>query len=143
VLELRRSARADLYDLFQDAPATLFRAAAGVESRNGSAPKAPSSRRWPKRDRSLIEQLRKRRGFEAVAVSFLFSFLTRSTKAGSRRAARGAAGRAGLFVVRLLPEIKEFERSSTTAVLPMSAILAAYIKRLATDHAREALPRCI
>ena len=48
VLELRRSARADLYDLFQDAPATLVPRRRRFEITERIGADGASSRRWPR-----------------------------------------------------------------------------------------------
>src|SRR6476659_4869006 len=75
VLELRRSARADLYDLFQDAPATLIprRRRFEITERVGAdgnivTPLAESE------IEQLLAALNATR-VEAIAVSLLFSFL--------------------------------------------------------------------
>src|ERR1700680_2655224 len=74
VLELRRSARADLYDLFQDAPSTLI----------------PRRRRF---------EITERIGADGAVVTPLAdNEIDRLIE--ELRAARGAADRAGLFVVR-------------------------------------------
>src|SRR3954452_22206772 len=75
VLELRRSARADLYDLFQDAPATLVprRYRYEITERIG----ADRAVVTPLADReidALIATLKAER-VEALAVTLMFSFL--------------------------------------------------------------------
>jgi N-methylhydantoinase A len=132
VLELRRSARANLYDLFQDAPATLIprRRRFEISERIGAdgtiiTPPAESE------IDELIVALKSAR-VDAIAVSLLFSFLN---PAHERRL--GARLRAALPDVPVylssdvLPEIKEFERTSTTAVCAyVGPILASYLARL-------------
>ena len=117
VLELRRSARADLYDLFQDAPATLVprRRRFEITERIGADGAVVTPLAEAEID-ALVATLRAQR-VEAVAVSLLFSFLN---PAHERRL--GARLRAALPDVpvylscEVLPEIKEFERTSTTAI---------------------------
>jgi N-methylhydantoinase A len=142
VLELRRSARADLYDLFQDPPATLIprRRRFEITERVGAdgaivTPLAEDEIDW------LIAALEAAQ-VDAIAVSLLFSFLN---PAHERRL--GALLRAALPEVPVylscdvLPEIKEFERSSTTAVCAyVGPILASYLERLQRVTRAQALP---
>jgi N-methylhydantoinase A len=132
VLELRRSARANLYDLFQDAPATLIprRRRFEISERIGAdgtiiVPLVESE------IDELIAALKSAR-IDAIAVSLMFSFLNPEHE---RRL--GARLRAALPAVPVylssdvLPEIKEFERTSTTAVCAcVGPILASYLERL-------------
>src|SRR5262249_23018960 len=132
VLELRRSARADLYDLFQDAPATLIprRRRFEITERIGAdgavvPPLAETEiEGW-------VAALRAAR-VNAVAISLLFSFLTSEHE--QRLAARLRAALPPMPVYlssEVLPEIKEFERTSTTAVCAYAGpILASYLQRL-------------
>src|SRR5690349_23324128 len=117
VLELRRSARANLYDLFQDAPATLIprRRRFEITERIGAdgaivTPLAEAE------IEALIADL-KSANVQAVAVCLLFSFLNASHE--KRLGARLRAALPGISVYlssEVLPEIREFERTSTTAV---------------------------
>jgi N-methylhydantoinase A len=117
VLELRRSARGDLYDLFQDAPATLIPRQRRFEimERVGADGAVVTPLAEAEID-PLITALKEAR-VEAVAVSLLFSFLNPAHEA--RLGARLRAALPGVPVYlssEVLPEIKEFERTSTTAV---------------------------
>jgi N-methylhydantoinase A len=116
VLELRRSARANLYDLFQDAPAQLIprRRRFEITERIGSDGAVVTPLAEYEID-ALLASL-KQAHVEAVAVALLFSFLNSEHE---RRL--GARLRAELNVPvylssEVLPEIKEFERTSTTTV---------------------------
>src|SRR5712691_6698500 len=129
VLELRRSARAELYDLFQDGPATLIprRRRFEITERVG----ADGAVVMPLADAeidNLIAALAATR-VDAVAVSLLFSFLNPEHE--RRLGARLRAGLPGVPVYlscEVLPEIKEFERASTTAVCAyVGPLLAAYL----------------
>src|ERR1700751_2885603 len=132
VLELRRSARADLYDLFQDAPGVLIprRRRFEITERVG-ADGAVVTPLAEGEIEQLIVDLRAAR-IEAIAVSFLFSFLNPEHE--RRLGARLSAGLPNVPVYLssdVLPEIKEFERTSTTAICAyVGPILAAYIERL-------------
>jgi len=134
VLELRRSARADLYDLFQDAPATLIprRRRFEITERIGADGAVVTPLAENEID-GLVAALKAAR-VNAVAISLLFSFL--NSEHEQRLAARLRAALPPMPVYlssEVLPEIKEFERTSTTAVCAYAGpILASYLQRL--DH---------
>jgi N-methylhydantoinase A len=142
VLELRRSARADLYDLFQDAPAVLIprRRRFEITERIGADGAVVTPLAEGEIER-LIVDLRTAR-VEAIAVSLLFSFLNPEHE--RRLGARLNAGLPNVPVYlssEVLPEIKEFERTSTTAVCAyVGPILAAYIARLEQITRAQRLP---
>src|SRR6202521_541365 len=132
VLELRRSARADLYDLFQDAPSTLIprRRRFEITERIGADGAVVTPLAADEID-GLIAALQAAQ-VEAIAITLLFSFLN-----ATHERALGARLRAALPGVpiylssEVLPEIKELERSSTTAVCAyVGPILASYLKGL-------------
>jgi N-methylhydantoinase A len=142
VLELRRSARADLYDLFQDAPATLI----------------PRRRRFEITERidahgtivtplaeneidALIGALKAAR-VDAIAVSLLFSFLNPAHERRLAERLRAALPQVPVYLSSdVLPEIKEFERTSTTGVCAYAGpILASYLERLNHVTRSRALP---
>ncbi|MBX9588237.1 MAG: hydantoinase/oxoprolinase family protein [Hyphomonadaceae bacterium] len=142
VLELRRSARADLYDLFQDAPATLIprRRRFEITERIG----ADGTIVTPLADSEidgLLAELKAAR-VQAVAVSLLFSFL--NPRHEQRLGARLRAALPGVPVYlssEVLPEIKEFERTSTTAVCAyVGPTLASYLERLQGAMRAKELP---
>jgi N-methylhydantoinase A len=143
VLELRRSARSNLYDLFQDAPATLIprRRRFEITERIGAdgaivTPLAEAE------IEALIADL-KSANVQAVAVCLLFSFLNASHE--KRLGARLRAALPGISVYlssEVLPEIREFERTSTTAVCAyVGPILASYLERLEGAMRGQGLPR--
>jgi N-methylhydantoinase A len=142
VLELRRSARADLYDLFQDAPATLIprRRRFEITERVGADGAIVTPLAENEID-ALIAALKAAR-VEAIAVALIFSFLNPAHE--RRLGARLRAALPGVPIYlssEVLPEIKEFERSSTTAVCAyVGPILAAYLERLDQLTRSRALP---
>src|SRR5262245_32061920 len=142
VLELRRSARADLYDLFQDAPATLIprRRRFEITERVGADGDVVTPLAEDEID-ALVAALKAAR-VDAVAISLLFSFLNPQHE--RRLAARLRAALPGVSIYLssdVLPEIKEFERTSTTAVCAyVGPLLASYLERLAQATQRRALP---
>ena len=142
VLELRRSARCDLYDLFQDAPATLDPAPPPLRDHRAHRRRRRSRHAAGRgRDRRPDRRAEGAR-VEAVAVSLLFSFLNPEHE--RRLGARLRAALPGIPVYlscEVLPEIKEFERTSTTAVCAyVGPILASYLAGLEERHARQGLP---
>ena len=132
VLELRRSARANLYDLFQDAPSTLIprRRRFEISERIGADGNVVTSLAEHEID-ELIGALKTAR-VDAIAVTLMFSFLnpTHEQRLGARL--RAALPQVPVYLSSdVLPEIKEFERTSTTAVCAyVGPILASYLAQL-------------
>ncbi|MGH7335221.1 MAG: hydantoinase/oxoprolinase family protein [Candidatus Rokuibacteriota bacterium] len=142
VLELRRSARAALYDLFQDAPAVIV----------------PRHHRLEVTERvdaqgSIVEPLHladvddaidfiKRHDIEAVAVCLLFAFLNDAHERAIGARVRAALPDVPVFLsCEILPEIREFERTSTTAVCAYVApVLTSYLGRLESAVTGMGLP---
>ena len=143
VLELRRSARADLYDLFQDAPATLIprRRRFEITERIGADGAVVTPLAEDEID-GLIAALKAAR-VEAIAVSLLFSFLNPEHERRLGARLRAALPDVPVYLSsEVLPEIKEFERTSTTAVCAyVGPILASYLAAAGAGHAASrALP---
>jgi len=132
VLELRRSARANLYDLFQDAPATLIprRRRFEISERIGADGSVVAPLDESEID-GLIVALKSAR-LDAVAVSLIFSFLNPEHERRLGARLRAALPHVPVYLSSdVLPEIKEFERTSTTAVCAyVGPILASYLARL-------------
>jgi N-methylhydantoinase A len=142
LLELRRSARGSLYDLFQDAPAVLIprRRRFEITERVGADGGIVMPLAEDEVD-GLIAALQAAR-VQSVAVCLLFSFLNPEHEL--RLGARLRAGMPGIAVYlssEVLPEVKEFERTSTTAVCAyVGPVLASYLQRLAEATRQEGLP---
>ena len=142
ILELRRSARADLYDLFQDAPAVLIprRRRFEITERIGADGAVVTPLAEGEVD-GIIAKLKAAR-VEAVAVSLLFSFLNpEHERRLGQRLREGLPGVPVYISSEVLPEIREFERSSTTAVCAyVGPILASYLDRLEAATRGKGLP---
>src|SRR4029079_8164517 len=142
VLELRRSARSDLYDLFQDAPATLIprRHRFEITERIGADGAVVTPLDESEID-GLIAELKGAR-VEAVAVSLLFSFLNPDHERRLGARLRAALPSVPIYLSsEVLPEIKEFERTSTTAVCAyVGPILASYLEKLESATRSKNLP---
>ena len=143
VLELRRSARADLYDLFQDAPAVLVprRQRLEVSERIDAQGEIVTALDEAEID-TLIASIRDLKGVEAIAVCLMFSFLNdvHEQRIGDRLRA-ALPGLPVFLSSEILPEIREFERTSTTAVCAyVGPVLASYLERLEAALAGLGLP---
>ncbi|MEI7713666.1 MAG: hydantoinase/oxoprolinase family protein, partial [Rhodospirillales bacterium] len=142
ILELRRSSRPDLYDLFQDAPNVLvprrhrFEITERIDAQ-GEVVAPLAEDELP----ALVEAIRAA-GLETVAVSFLFSFLNDTHERRVGEALRAALPGVGVFLsCEVLPEIREFERASTTAVCAyVGPLLAGYLDRLSQATTALGLP---
>lgn len=142
VLELRRSARPDLYDLFQDAPKTLAprRRRFEITERVGADGAVVTPLAEAEID-DLIVALKADK-VEAVAVSLLYSFLNADHERRLGERLRAALDVPVYLSSEVLPEIREFERASTTAVCAyVGPILASYLERLETATTGLGLPR--
>src|SRR5215472_8663410 len=143
VLELRRSSRADLYDLFQDAPAVLVprRWRFEITERVGAQGEVVTA--LDERDIDAVIAAIREAGVETVAVSFLFSFLNDAHERVVGERLRRALPEVGIYVSsEILPEIREFERASTTAVCAyVGPLLAGYLERLQRAASGLGLPQ--
>jgi N-methylhydantoinase A len=145
ILELRRSSRADLYDLLQDAPAVLvprrwrFEITERIDAQ-GEVIMPLAGEELP----ALIEAIRDA-GLQTVAVSFLFSFLNDVHERRVGEALRAALPGVGVYLSsEVLPEIREFERASTTAVCAVvGPVLASYLGRLQSAISKFGLPKLL
>jgi N-methylhydantoinase A len=142
VLELRRSARADLYDLFQDPPATLIprRRRFEITERVGADGTIVTPLAENEID-GLVAAL-KTAQVDAIAISLLFSFLNPEHERRLGALIRAALPDVPVYLsCDVLPEIREFERTSTTAVCAyVGPILASYLERLEHAMLSRALP---
>src|SRR6266478_6536944 len=128
VLEIGRQARAKLYDLqFQKAPPLVPRERAiGVRERlaaDGSVLKELTGAEI----RSLLRKVRRARP-DAIAICFLFCFRNPKHEALLAKALRREA-----FLVsvshEILPEFREFERTSTTVINAyLAPVMSAYLR---------------
>ena len=143
VLELRRSARADLYDLFQNAPAVLVprRQRLEVTERIDAQGEVVTPLDEAEID-ALIGAIRGLDGVDAIAVCLVFSFLNDVHEQRIGERLRAAFPGTPVFLSsEILPEIREFERTSTTAVCAyVGPVLTSYLERLEAALAGLELP---
>ena len=142
LLELRRSSRADLYDLFQDAPAVLvprrwrFEISGRIDAQGAVVTPLDET------EIDAIAGAIKAAGLETIAISLMFSFLndTHERRLGALLRDR-LPGVAIFLSCDVLPEIREFERASTTAVCAyVGPLLESYLNRLSEATASLGLP---
>jgi N-methylhydantoinase A len=141
VLELRRSARGNLYDLFQDAPSLLIprRRRFEITERIGADGATVVPLAEDEIDALLVTL--KQAQVEAVAVALLFSFLNPEHERRLGARLRSELNVPVYLSSEVLPEIKEFERTSTTAVCAyVGPILSSYLERLQQLTRGRALP---
>ena len=142
VLELRRSARASLYDLFQDAPAVLVPRHLRLEVRERVDAQGQVVEALHPEDVTAAVEFIRRHRIDAIAVCLLFSFLNDAHERAIGRTLRAAFPDVPVFLSsEVLPEIREFERTSTTAVCAyVGPILASYLGRLESAVTGMGLP---
>ena len=143
VLEIRRSARADLYDLFQDAPAVLVprRRRFEINERIDAQGEVVTALDESELD-ALVDAVRGLDDVQAIAVCLMFSFLNDAHERRIGERLRAALPDVPVFLSsEVLPEIREFERTSTTAVCAyVGPVLTSYLQRLAAALAELDLP---
>jgi N-methylhydantoinase A len=133
VLEIGRQARPKLYDLFVDKPEPLVGPRERIGARERLAWDGEVVTELTQREIARVVNVMNRARPEAVAVCFLFSF--RNAKHEARMAA--ALRRAGYLVSvshEILPEFREYERTSTTVINAyLAPVMSGY---LAGIHSR-------
>jgi len=142
ILELRRSMRTDLYDLFQDAPPVIVPRRDRYEiteriDAQGEVVTPLAEEEVP----ALVDALRAS-GVRTVAVSMLFSFLNDTHERRLGALLRAALPDVQVFLsCEVLPEIREFERASTTAICAyVGPILESYLTRLQQAVSQAGMP---
>ena len=142
VLELRRSARASLYDLFQDGPHVIVPRHLRLEIRERLDAQGQVVAPLQMDDVDRAVDFLRRHQVQAVAVCFLYSFLNDAHERAVGARLRAALPGVPVFLSsEVLPEIREFERTSTTAVCAyVGPILASYLERLESAVKSQGFP---
>ncbi len=130
VLELRRHVRVTTYELWADPPAPLVPRALriAVSERTGSDGRVriPID---PAEIEAIADRLR-REGVESVAIAFLHSYINPHNEAEAARLLGALAPELEVTTsASVLPQIKEFERTSAT-------VINAYVRPLARRYLR-------
>src|SRR5450755_3522438 len=140
VIEIGRQARPRLYDFFFDRVAPLVRR----ELRFGVRERTDAEGRVLERpsdvDLTRLREAVRRAEPDAVAISLLFSFANPENEA-SVAAALAELGKPLSVSHRILPEFREYERTSTVVVNAyLQPLMQSYMERLAErvrEHAEE------
>ena len=132
LLELRRSSRIDLYDLFQDAPSVLVPRRWRYEITERIDAQGEVVTPLAEQEVFEIAAAIRDAGLQTVAISLMFSFLNDTHERRLGALLREALPDVAVFLsCDVLPEIREFERASTTAVCAyVGPLLAGYLDRL-------------
>ncbi len=142
LLELRRSSRADLYDLMQDGPAVLVPRRRRFEIGGRIGADGAEVTPLAEADIPALAAAIRASGAVTVGVCLLFSFLNDAHERRLGAALRAALPGMPVFLSsEILPEIREFERASTTAVSAVVApVLESYLRRLEAGTRALGLP---
>ena len=143
ILELRRSARADLYDLFQDAPAVLIPRRHRFEITGRIDAQGEEATPLAEAEVPALAAAIRAAGIRTVAVCLLFSFLNDRHERRLGTLLREALPEVRVFLsCEVLPEIREYERASTTAVCArVGPLLEGYLARLQAATGALGLPK--
>ena len=142
LLELRRSARADLYDLFQDGPAVLIPRRWRYEITGRIDAQGEEVTPLAEAEVPALAAAIRAAGVGTVAVSLMFSFLNDAHEKRLGALLRAALPDVQVFLSsEVLPEIREYERASTTAVCAyVGPLLASYLAQLQAATGALGLP---
>ena len=135
VLEIGRQNRSRLYDLFVTRPAPLVPS----DWRLGASERVDSSGRvvelFAEAEATRLAKRIQAGGIEAVEVCFLFSFLNPEHERMMKRALEQSGAGAYVYLSsEVLPEYREYERTSTTVI---NAYIAPVVHRYVSELERE------
>lgn len=136
VLEIGRQARPNLYDFFVERPEPLVPRdrRIGAKERIG-ADRSIVTRLTPAEISRVVRRVRNARA-ESVAVCFLFSFLRPEHERQVAQALR-TSGFAASVSHEILPEFREFERTSTTVINAyLAPVMSRYLEQIEHDSCR-------
>ncbi len=140
ILEIRRQSRAKLYDIFQPPPQVIIPRHLRLEVSERIDAYGDVYKPLDESELDRIVAFLKAHEVKAVAVSLLFSFLNPVHEQAIGEVLRRELPEVRTFLSsEVLPEMREYERSSTVAVCAYVApVLEGYLKRLndflATDN---------
>ena len=132
ILEIRRQARAELYNMFQPAPAVLIPRHLRLEVSERVDARGEVRVPLAREDLPEIISFLKSHHIQAVAVCLIFSFLNPAHERAVGDAIRRELPGIRVFLSsEVLPEVREYERTSTTSVCAYVApVLENYLNTL-------------
>ncbi|MCA1619957.1 MAG: hydantoinase/oxoprolinase family protein [Acidobacteria bacterium] len=141
VLVIGRQARGSLYDLDWTRPAPLVADGLRFGVRERVAADGSVVEELEDEEVAALVRKLKRAGVESVAVCLLFSFAAPRHERKIERALKAGLGGVPLSVShRILPEYREFERTSTVAINAyLQPLMGAYLGRLGAHVPARAL----
>ena len=142
VLEIRRGSRSDLYDLFQDGPAVLIPRRWRYEVTERVDAQGDVVTPLAEDEVPAIAEAIRAANLDTVAVCFLFSFLNADHERRAGELLQHCLPDLKIYLsCEILPEIREFDRSSTTAVCAyVGPILEGYLRALQNATTKLGLP---
>ena len=130
-VEIGREHRYELYDLFLELPRPLTPRRLRFDITERTAAGGAVLQEVDQREVEALAAELAERGIEAVAISFLHSFANPANELAARRAVnRAAPGLRVSISSEVSPEIREFERTSTT-------IANVYVQPLAEQYLQD------
>ena len=134
VLEIRRQARAELYDMFQPSPQMLVPRHMRLEVTERVDAQGQVTTPLAVEELDSLVAFLEAHQVEAVAVCLLFSFLNPEHERIVGEALRSRLPSVKVFLSsEVLPEVREYERTSTTTVCAYVApILESYLNTLSS-----------
>ena len=143
VLEIRRQARAELYDMFQPAPQILAPRHLRLEVTERVDAQGQVTTPLSVDEIDPLIAFLQAHQVEAVAVCLLFSFLNPDHERTIGEALRARLPGVRVFLSsEVLPEVREYERTSTTTVCAYVApILESYLNTLTSFLEERRVPR--
>ena len=142
VLEIRRGSRSDLYDLFQDGPAVLIPRRWRYEVTERVDAQGEIVTPLAEDEVPAIAEAIRIANLDTVGVCFLFSFLNGDHERRVGELLQYSLPEVKIYLsCEILPEIREFDRSSTTAVCAyVGPILENYLHALQNATTELGLP---
>ena len=137
VLEIGRQNRPNLYDLFFERTAPIVPRDLRIELAERVDAKGEALRPLNQQEVERLIPWLKENGVEAVAVAFLFSYLNQTHERAVRDRLEADLGLPICLSSEVLPEFREYERTSTTVVsAALQPVIGGYLTALEQGASR-------